>query len=232
MKYDPKRRRSESIRLKGYDYSQPGAYFVTICSYNRIPIFGHVVDGEMHLNEYGKVVDEFWDNVALHFPNVEIDVSVVMPNHVHAVIVIKDTGEGTSPLQKNRPTLGQKDAGEGTSPLQKNRSTLGQKDKGEGTSPLQGNRPVLGQRDKGEGTSPLQKNKPTLGQIVAYYKYQTIKLIKQMGVRHDKPVWQKDYYDHIIRNEDDLNEVRQYVLYNSSKWEMDKNNPVNIKKVK
>jgi REP element-mobilizing transposase RayT len=60
------------------------------------------VDGEMHLNEYGKIVDEFWGNVALHFPNVAIDVSVVMPNHVHAVIVIKDAGEETSPLQKNR----------------------------------------------------------------------------------------------------------------------------------
>ena len=140
MKYDPKRRRSESIRLKGYDYSQPGAYFVTICAYDKMPLFGRVVDGAMRLSESGKIAHEFWNEVPSHFPNVKIDTSVAMPNHVHAIIVICDDRSPT-------------DVCEGTSPPQ----------------------------EKGR----IRKRKPTLGQIVAYYKYQTVKLINQMRNTRD-----------------------------------------------
>jgi putative transposase len=185
MKYDPEKRRSESIRLKGYDYSQPGAYFVTICAHNRASLFGDIVDGKMQLNGYGKIVHEFWDEVPSHFANVKIDTSVVMPNHVHAIIVIYGD-EGPA-------------------------------DKGE--------RIV----DNGEGTSPLRGKRPKLGQIVAYYKYQTTKLINQIRKTGGTPLWQKDYYDHIVRDEDDLNEVREYIIYNPLKWEMDRENPINIK---
>ena len=77
-----------SIRLQGFDYSQAGAYFVTICAQNRECLFGEIVDGEMWLNDAGRVVQKCWDDILVHFPYVEMDECVVMPNHVHGIIAI------------------------------------------------------------------------------------------------------------------------------------------------
>ena len=89
MKYAPERRR-RSIRLKGYDYSQPGAYFVTICTHERRCLFGDVVDGEMRLNELGKIARQCWLAIPEHFPHARLDEFVIMPNHVHGIIWIVD----------------------------------------------------------------------------------------------------------------------------------------------
>ena len=89
-RYDPKRHHRRSIRLKGYDYTQPGAYFVTTCTHNREPLFGRVVDGEMVLNALGEIVWACWREIPIHFPHVELDAFVVMPNHVHGIIWIVD----------------------------------------------------------------------------------------------------------------------------------------------
>jgi hypothetical protein len=92
-RYDPHRHHRRSIRLKEYDYTQAGAYFVTICTQHRECLFGEVVDGEMVLNTYGRVVTTFWQHIPRHFARVELDEWVVMPNHMHGVIVITDNGE-------------------------------------------------------------------------------------------------------------------------------------------
>lgn len=108
--FNPARGR-RSIRLKGYDYSQPGAYFVTLCVRDRECALGDVSDGEVMLSDFGQIARDFWSQVPAHFPNVSIDTFIVMPNHVHAIVVIHDPdrctgrGEVTSPLR--RPTLGQ-----------------------------------------------------------------------------------------------------------------------------
>ncbi|RMF23817.1 MAG: transposase, partial [Bacteroidetes bacterium] len=81
-----------SIRLKGYDYTQPGAYFITICTHRRAPLFGRVVDGAMVLNEYGEAAQACWDEIPTHFPHVELDAYVVMPNHIHGILWITDVG--------------------------------------------------------------------------------------------------------------------------------------------
>jgi hypothetical protein len=83
------------IRLSGYDYSQTGAYFVTICGYNRECLFGDAGEGVMVMNEYGKITDECWREIPRHFSNAELDEYVVMPNHLHGIIVIVDTPQGT-----------------------------------------------------------------------------------------------------------------------------------------
>ncbi|GIW45213.1 MAG: hypothetical protein KatS3mg077_2495 [Candidatus Binatia bacterium] len=88
MPYDPERRHRRSIRLKGYDYTQPGAYFVTLCTLNRQCLFGEVVDGQMRLNEAGHVAQRCWADIPNHFPHVQLDAFIVMPNHVHGVLVI------------------------------------------------------------------------------------------------------------------------------------------------
>ena len=87
-RYDPNLHHRRSIRLKGYDYSQAGAYFITIVTQGRLCLFGDVVDGEMHLNNAGKMVRRIWDGMPNRFPSIEMDEFVVMPNHVHGVIVL------------------------------------------------------------------------------------------------------------------------------------------------
>ncbi len=174
MKYDPEKHHRGSIRLRGYDYSQQGAYFVTICAQNGECLFGEVVDGKMQLNECGNIVQEFWNRITMRFSNVRVDVHIVMPNHIHGIIVIADKCRG--------------------------------------------------------GVSPPQK-KRTLGQIVAYFKYQSTKEIlntPQCGCSTGTTIWQRNYYEHIIRNQEDLNQIRQYIMKNPLKWELDSENPQNV----
>ena len=103
MKFDPQKHHRRSIRLKGYDYSQAGAYFVTIVAYQRECLFGEVVDGEMVLNERGLIVVECWKAIPDHFQNVDLGAFVVMPNHVHGIIFINDVvgARHASPLPEN-----------------------------------------------------------------------------------------------------------------------------------
>lgn len=86
------KRNRRSFRLKNYDYTDPGAYFVTICARDRLCIFGDIINGEMVLNETGVIVRECWDAIPDHFPHEGLDAVVIMPNHVHGIIVITDTG--------------------------------------------------------------------------------------------------------------------------------------------
>ncbi len=189
MRYDKEIHHRRSIRLKDYDYSQAGAYFVTICTKDRECLFGNIVDREMRLNEYGIVVQKFWNAILNHFQNIELDEFIIMPNHVHGIVAI-----------------------------------LNNDCRGEVSSPsLKLNNPIL----KGGETPPLQKR--TLGQIVAYFKYQSAKQITISRNNIGTPVWQRNYYEHIIRNENELNSIREYIRYNPLKWDEDEENPNNEK---
>ena len=99
IRFDPKKHHRKSIRLPGYDYSQAGVYYVTIVTYQRDSLFGEVVNGEMVLNDFGKIADECWRAIPDHFPLVELGAYVVMPNHVHGIIVITDNGRGAALLR-------------------------------------------------------------------------------------------------------------------------------------
>ena len=92
MRYDPDKNHRRSIRLKGYDYAQPGVYFVTICVQHRECLFGTIVDGEMRLNDAGQMVESWWNRLPGKFPTIETDEFVVMPNHVHGIIAIVEPG--------------------------------------------------------------------------------------------------------------------------------------------
>ena len=111
-RYDPQRHHRRSIRLQGYDYTQPGAYFITICTHEREPLFGDVVGGEMHLNDAGRIAEQCWLDIPNHFPHVELDEFVIMPNHVHGILWIVDdvtVGVGAknfSPLPSPPPSRG------------------------------------------------------------------------------------------------------------------------------
>ena len=177
-RYDPNRHRRRSIRLKEWDYTQPGAYFVTICSHTRAPLFGRVVDGDMVLNEYGEIVRACWREIPDHFPHVELDAFVVMPNHIHGIIVIVDHIVGAthaSPLPENVPPRG----------------------------------PASG----------------SLGAIVGSFKSTVTKRINIGRGTPGAPVWQRNYYEHIIRNDRALNAIRHYITENPLRWHLDRYNP-------
>ena len=129
-KFDPKIHHRRSIRMKGYDYTQAGAYFVTIVAYQRECLFGEIVDGEtpkggaVVLNDFGRIVEKWWNQIPVHFPSVEIWTFVIMPNHIHGIIVITDDGRGAV----SAPDVGNEieHAGGGTPPLRAHKPTLGQ----------------------------------------------------------------------------------------------------------
>lgn len=198
MKYDPEKHHRRSVRLRGYDYSQAGAYFVTICTPDRDCLFGDVADGVMRLNDAGRVVERCWHEIPIHFPHVELDEFVIMPNHVHGVIVIVGAG---SPRPNNASYAG----------FPRPYVASGAEIKtGAGTK-------------TGAVTAPLRR--ATLGQMVAYFKYQSTKHINIMRGTPGIPIWQRNYYEHIIRDDESLNRIREYIINNPMQWALDRKNP-------
>ena len=189
MKFDPIHHHRHSIRASGYDYSEPGAYFLTICAHQKKCLFGEIRNGVMGLNEAGCMISRWWSELPNKFPTVQTAESVVMPNHFHGIIVI--TVGATlcgRPTPRGRPN-----------PLQ-----------------YANGRPHWGA--------------PTLGNIVDWFKTMTtneyIRGIKKHNwTKFTGRFWQRNYYDHIIRNDADLLRCRQYVLDNPPKWELDENHP-------
>ena len=183
MPYDPERHHRRSIRLKGYDYSQAGAYFVTVCTHDRACVFGDVVDGEMRLNEYGAIVKDEWLRTDTLRENVVIDEYIIMPNHIHGIVIIMGDGRGT--LQRAS------------------------------TGPIRATHRVA------PTARGLISN--SIGAIIGQFKSIVTKDVRKMGFRYFK--WQRNYYEHVIRNEDKLNRTREYVLNNPLQWQFDRENP-------
>lgn len=174
--------RRKSLRLPQYDYSQGGAYFVTICAQGRKCLFGSVIGGEMQLNDHSKLVTTCWHNLSFHYPAIILDAFVVMPNHMHGIIILVGAG---SP----RP-----------------------------------NAATVARTVEGGETPPLQKY-PTLGQIVGYFKFQSSKRINELREMVRAPVWQRGYYEHVIRDDQSLNRIREYIATNPQRWHLDRENP-------
>ena len=186
------------IRLQGYDYSQAGAYYVTIVVQGRDCLFGEVVNGEMYINAYGEIVQKWWDEIPIHFPNVELGAFVIMPNHVHGIIFITTERRGEVLSPRDNP----------------NDNNLDEN--------------VDGTNQQGGDASQPPLRKRTLGQIVAYFKYQSTKEMNR--IETEKAItkfWQRNYYEHIIRDEKDLQNKTDYIEANPSLWDEDDNNPRN-----
>jgi REP element-mobilizing transposase RayT len=211
MKYDPQKHHRKSIRLKGYDYTRAGVYFITLVAYQRECLFGNIVNGDMQLSTMGGIADKHWRAIPEHFRQVELGAYVVMPNHVHGIIILHD-GRGTVLVPKGN---GENRNSEGVSLPQGEISTQGEMNlaQGEMTSRT------------GEMTSPLRK--PTLGQIVAYYKYQSTKAMNALANTGTiTKFWQRNYYEHIIRNDAEHNRINLYIESNVANWAMDDENPL------
>jgi len=181
-------------RLEDFDYSAEGYYFVTICTKNKIEWFGKIKNSEMVLNQYGKVVAECLRDLPSHYSNIQLDYFIIMPNHLHCVIIIKNNddvvGNGFKPF------------------LKKNQYSLSEIIRGLKTfSSYNINKKIRGFKKSEEDNLISGKN------------------ITNLNRNGSKPFptfqWQKSFYDHIIRNEQSLNNIREYIINNPLKWELD-----------
>ena len=187
-KYNPEIHHRRSIRIKEYDYSREGLYFITICTFNHACLFGHIDNGDMAMTEYGNIVYNEWLQTGEMRKNIILNEFVVMPNHIHGIIEINDsTRRGTMP------------------------------------------RALVHRETKRQGTkhcAPTEQfGKPTsntIPTIVRGYKSTVTKQINTIRKTPGQPVWQRSYYEHIIRNEKSYNRISEYIRYNPEKWLQDK----------
>jgi REP element-mobilizing transposase RayT len=169
MKTNFENHRRQSIRLREYDYRQAGAYFITIVAHDRTMLFGEITGGETRLNEFGRIVERSWADLPEHYFGVQCDAFVVMPNHIHGIIVL---GE-----------------------------------------------PIVA------GFKPAPTRRHGLPEIVRALKTFSARRINEMRHTPAMPVWQRNYYEHIIRGDGELLRVREYILNNPLDWENDRENP-------
>ena len=210
MTYDPHKHHRRSIRLPGYDYTQPGAYFVTIVTHDRECLFGEVVDGQMRLNPFGEIVREEWFRTAVVRPYVMLapDEFVVMPNHIHGIIWIVgagDRGHGD-------------DGGDVDVFVGAQRRCAPTPPTPPPPTPHTVRRPV-------GGATPTNVVPGSLGAIVRAIKSATTKRINALRGTPAAPVWGRNYYEHIIRYETSLNRIRRYIAANPSQWAEDHEHP-------
>jgi putative transposase len=159
-----------SIRLKGYDYAQAGAYFVTMCTQDRACLLGDVVGEEVRLSDAGSMIQAVWDGLPNRFPGMELDAFVVMPNHVHGIATF--VGAGLAPPA-----------------------------------------------EKGAASSA-----PTLGNVVRAFKSLSAIHVNRL-LRRSGPLWQRGYFDHVVRDDRDLERIREYIATNPLRWALDRENP-------
>jgi putative transposase len=192
MKYYAEIHHRRSIRLMGWDYSQPGAYFITICTHDRRCIFGRVVNGEMRLSQIGQIVQRIILEIPTHFPGVVLGEFIIMPNHIHMILWITDfVGAGFTPA----PVIA--NAGIPSSEIADSwRSGRPQ------GSPLRAN---LGQ---------------IVGAYKSLVVRDCLKIFKSNDEFMGK-LWQRNYYEHIIQDDTDYERIAEYILGNPLKWEED-----------
>jgi putative transposase len=204
MSYDPEKHHRQSHRLKGYDYSLSAPYFITLCTERFLCLFGNVEQEQMLPNEQGKMVEGWLTEIENKFPGVRIDSFQIMPNHLHAVICIM--GAGLDMVAK---------FGIGIEELD-----LESADDNYGT-PL----PLAKERHTAKG--PEQ---PNLGQIIQWFKTMTtnnyIRGVREAGWQpFPKRLWQRDYFDHIVRDEVTLERTRDYIRNNPLYWSLEREHP-------
>jgi REP element-mobilizing transposase RayT len=184
MKYNPQIHHRKSIRLKGYDYAQPGLYFITVCCKDRVCLFGLVTESNMVLNNGGQIANQCWLDIPAHFPNDILHEYVVMPNHVHGIIELLNVDDEMN--------IGANVGAKNLSPLQQQQQT----------------------------PQRFQSPSKTIGSVIRGFKTGVTKWFRS-NTEIDT-IWQRNYYEHIIRNEQSYQTISHYIINNPSKWNDDK----------
>ena len=209
MKYDPERHHRRSIRLRDYDYSGCGAHFLTICTQERLCLFGDVVDGEMLLSDAGAMIDRTWSDLPKKYLGIQIDAFVIMPNHVHGIILI-DIKSSVGAAPRGRPLS--------TSDKVENRLVAEFEPRNEGQP---------------QGVAPTDDRRISLSDIVHRFKSFTTnrysKGVRELGwVSFPGRLWQRNYYERVIRGNDEILKIREYIDRNPYNWDEDEENPNKI----
>lgn len=211
MAYNPKIHHRRSIRLKGYDYSQAGLYFITICCQDRACLFGDVIDGHMQCNDAGIMVNKWYDELESKFPDIRCHEIIVMPNHFHCILEnVGNVGLVGADLRVC-PNIH-------TSPIADERIS----------DERISDEPDAGEPDAGEPIEGEHIGSP-LHRVVQWFKTMTtneyIRGVKSLGwQRFNGKLWQRNYYEHIIRNDQSYQRISAYIINNPAKWKEDKFN--------
>ena len=200
-RFDPERHHRKSIRLRGYDYASPGAYFVTIVTQDRACLFGEISRGRMHLNAAGMAAQTVWAAIPVHFPRVRLDAFVVMPNHVHGIILIAGTDAATDDADESVPD----DADE----------LVGATHASPRRSPRRSPQWSPPQSPPHHPHGPPRRS---IGAIIGSYKSAVSRHINQLRRPRSGLVWQRNYYERIIRDYPSLQRVRKYIYANPRNW--------------
>lgn len=233
MSYNPKLHHRRSIRLKGYDYSKAGSYFITICCNDMVHRFGKVENDEMVLNEFGQIAYDEWINLAERFTNFELDVFQIMPNHMHGIIALNEFDSALFPPAP-KAIAEQKSVRAGFTPApsplinnseQKHNPEQKNENLQQGENPEPENIIMRNDNGAGAGVNPAPTTAPTIGDIVGAYKSLVanacLDIYKSKNETMGK-LWQRDYYEHIIRNEKAYQRISDYIINNPAKWKEDK----------
>ncbi|MBL0701246.1 MAG: hypothetical protein JJV92_10245 [Desulfosarcina sp.] len=198
MKYNPDIHHRRSIRLKGYDYSQAGLYFITICTKNRLCLFGKIKNGKMILNDSGQSAEHCWMAIPHHYPKTQLHEYVVMPNHVHGIVGVQNLEPLSRHIDKRVQNL---------EPMSHNIDNRVQN-----FEPLHPLQPP--QKNQYQKTIPR-----SIGAIVRGFKIGVTKWFRKNTDIHT--VWQRNFYEHIIHDEKSCYQILQYIKTNPLKWQDD-----------
>jgi len=211
VKFDPEKHHRRSVRLKRYDYTGNNAYFVTICTYQKECLFGTISNGRMNLNVMGEYVRKTWLETAEKRINIKLNDFVIMPNHFHGILWL---------MRRDTPPFGDKSCRDpefrpGNSKWAQHAVPL------HGCSSLNPNcAPTYEQFGK-----PVQSSLPT---IIRSFKSAASKIINENRLIPGTMVWQRNYYEHIIRSHEELRQTIEYIRSNPGHWTDDKENPANF----
>ncbi|MBK8499474.1 MAG: transposase [Flavobacteriales bacterium] len=190
MPYDPALHHRRSIRLDGYDYTKAGAYFITICTHNRQRLFGVITTGSMHLSEMGRMAMDHWLDLPNHHPNLDLDECIIMPDHMHGILVLDGSVRSRDASPRGSGEAGLAPAG---------------------ARPTRPGLAPTGARPNGFASG-------SLGSIIASYKSAVTRHINLEHGTPAAPIWQRNYYEHIIRHDGSLDRIRTYIRNNPSNW--------------
>ena len=210
MAYNPAFHNRQSIRLQGYDYTQSGAYFITICTDQKECIFGKIDSGAMQLSPLGELAYYQWLQLPKRFTNIGLEAFVIMPNHLHGIIVITSEDDD----QKGRGEAGAFGIMAWDNYLESPASLLHPDE----------NRirpPIINPGKPKESTRPNGTIPGSIGAIVQNYKSLTTRKINMILRTKNKPIWQRNYYEHVIRDENDYARIVEYIKNNPIAWEDD-----------
>jgi len=204
MSYDPLRHHRQSIRLRGHDYTQAGEYYVTLCVKDRECALGEIKDGLMLLSGIGEIAATCWLEIPRHFPNVLLDEFVIMPDHMHGILILRErVPVGAQYIEPRRENI---------------------EPRRENIEPRREN--IAPRIEQNPNLNRYQKVVPgSLSSIIRSYKGAVARLCHRQGIPEFR--WQRNYYEHIIRDGHALDRIRRYIANNVSKWSEDKENPVN-----